>query len=168
MVIRSFLAVGPIYSQCLRSPNSGDIFSISHYTIIRGDCKTKKSGLKTGYFRKFPFFLISAPFSGEKCNFRAGKLRNYEYKTSCRFFWVKFIFLVYYFISARFSNESQEPGRKNVGSYEKIYRFSKYKKDKNKKNLPFFLSKTRNKKNLPLFLSKITIFRVNLQYVVHI
>ncbi len=118
MVIRSFLAVGPIYSQCLRSPNSGDIFSISHYTIIRGDCKTKKSGLKTGYFRKFPFFLISAPFSGEKCNFRAGKLRNYEYKTSCRFFWVKFIFLVYYFISARFSN-----GPKNLG--EKTWEVTK-------------------------------------------
>lgn len=138
MVIRSFLAVGPIYSQCLRSPNFGDIFSISHYTIIRGDCKTKKSGLKTGYFRKFPFFLISAPFSGEKCNFRAGKLRNYEYKTSCRFFWVKFIFLVYYFISARFSNESQEPGRKNVGSYEKYIVFPNIRRIKIKKPAIFF------------------------------
>ena len=158
MVIRSFLAVGPIYSQCLRSPNSGDIFSISHYTIIGGDCKTKKSGLKTGYFRKFPFFLISAPFSGEKCNFRAGKLRNYEYKTSCRFFWVKFIFLVYYFISARFSNGPKNLGEKNVGSYEKICRFSKYKKDKIKKTCHFFWVKREIKKLCHFFWVKLLFF----------
>ena len=70
MVIRSFLAVGPIYSQCLRNSNSGDIFSISHYTILGGDCKSKKKSQNSGYFNACYFFCQNLPlFWRQKWNF---------------------------------------------------------------------------------------------------
>ena len=67
-----------------------------------------------GYFRKIPLFLISAHFEGEKCNFRVGKLRNYEYKNILPFFLSKIYFSGILFYFCAIFQWYQEPGRKKT------------------------------------------------------